>query len=156
MVESKWEEPAIEDEFKNSDKYCLREEREFLQAAKYWNPQLFVENSLNEPKQHIHFKIKKEAITHFESDEKTNCFVKKQNENIDDLLSTKFTYWIYEYRKIRGYFFAKFELNFFPLDVQDLRIIVASFKTDKHVKLVKNKKKPSMINSKTIIDQNIW
>jgi hypothetical protein len=131
-----------------------------------------VDNVLNEPKQHVHFKIKKELIQTpikvFLTDENSNRVHKRKNVAVIgdscsvDSSSSKsslmptFSYWLYEYRKIRGYFFAKLELNFFPLDTQDLSIIITTFKSNKHVKLIQNTTKPSLINSKTIIDQNIW
>lgn len=170
-MESKWEEPRLEEEFaKTSDpsKLYEKEEREFQHGGKYWNPQLFIDNVLNEPKQHVHFKIKKELVQSpnqaYLIDENMNCMVKRKSFNNDDAspsssqssLMPQFSYWLYEYRKVRGYFFAKLELNFFPLDTQDLAVIITTFKSNKHVKLIPNTKKPSLINSKTIIDQNIW
>ena len=129
-----------------------------------------MDNVLNEPKQHVHFKIKKELVQNpvkiYLVDENSNRLHKRKSVAGDstsgDSASSKssllpqFSYWLYEYRKVRGYFFAKLELNFFPLDTQDLSIIITTFKSNKHVKLIQNVMKPSLINSKTIIDQNIW
>lgn len=134
LVESKWEEPKLEEEFaKTSDpsKLYEKEEREFQNGNKFWNPQLFIDNVLNEPKQHIHFKIKKELVQSSDSYliDENRLFKRRRYSNeskqsnyshSSSSLLPKFSYWLYEYRKIRGFFFAKLELNYFPLDTQVL------------------------------------
>ena len=245
LVESKWEEPLLKLEFdKNqqqsaSNTYAgvtgsalnsgsLKEERELKHANKYWNPQIYIENALNDPKQTVHHKIKKEPAreecncrstgnNHNNNNNNLSSLVTTTNECMDaaagmdlnpatvsigagddeigsgsDLLlqpqqqqqqqqqlythhqqllqkplpqqqqqsvapaTPKFTYWIYEYRKIKGHFFEKLELNYFPLDTQDLSIIISTFRSCKEVKLVQNYEKMSMVNSKITLDQHIW
>lgn len=148
LVESKWEEPRLSTEFDCSLIY--NEEKELNNAHNYWNPKVYIENALNDPKQTVHYKIKKEI---FEIKDHNN------NENNDDLNpagNVRFKFWLYEYKKVRGYFFEKLELNYFPVDVQDLSIIVTTFRSNKEVSLVENKKKLSIVNSNLTIDQNIW
>lgn len=152
LVETKWEEASLVAEFSSSLEtnidYCS-EEKELTNPNKYWNPKIYIENALNDPKQTVHYKIKKEL-------KNTNDSEFYNEPNIDETKSSKFKYWIYEYRKIKGLFFEKMELNYFPIDVQDLSIIVTTFRSNKEVVLVKNSKKPSIVNSKLTIDQNIW
>lgn len=145
LVESKWEEPDLSVEFDLSSGLLQlsNEEKELSNISKYWNPKIYIENCLNDPKQTVHHKIKKEVIKPFGE--------KQVDEN-----KLNFKFWLYEYRKIKGHFFAKLELNYFPLDVQDLGIIVTTFRSNKEVFLVHNKKKPSIVNSNLTIDQNIW
>ena len=144
LVESKWEEPNLSHEFDlSSDSLQLyNEEKELSNTSKYWNPKIYIENALNDPKQTVHHKIKKEVI-------------KPSNDHAEEN-KPQFKFWLYEYRKIKGHFFEKLELNYFPLDVQDLGIIVTTFRSNKEVFLVHNKKKPSIVNSNLTIDQNIW
>ena len=68
----------------------------------------------------------------------------------------KSTYWMFEYRKVKGYFFEKLELNYFPLDIQDLSIVITTFKSNKDVTLIHNRTKSSLVNSKITLDRHIW
>jgi hypothetical protein len=168
LVECKWEEPELKNEFESSSNGCsfssisfmgkYKEERELNDASRYWNPMIYVENALNDPKCVVHYKIKKElAVTSskssLEEDEianechKSNAFFMRtiKEEEIDKTKlkceqknmnnsntvtsssSPNFVYWMYEYRKIKGYFFEKLELDYFPLDVKYFFLLLFFF-----------------------------
>lgn len=141
LVESRWEEPKLSTEFDTSKLCC--EEKEINNSNKYWNPKIYIENALNDPKQTVHYKIMKE-------------YQGKQIVINPEETSTLLKFWFYEYRKIKGYFFEKLNLEYFPLDVQDLSIIVTTFKSNKEVILVQNKDKLSLVGSNMTIDKHIW
>ncbi|CAF0706853.1 unnamed protein product [Brachionus calyciflorus] len=147
LVESKWEEPSLSVEFDltKEENQFYNEEKELNNPTKYWNPKIYIENALNDPKQTVHHKIKKEILD-----------TKNESNLTEQVNKPKYKFWLYEYRKIKGHFFEKLELDYFPLDVQDLSISVTTFRSNKEVNLIHNKKKPSIVNSNLTIDQNIW
>lgn len=147
LIESRWEDPKLSLEFESdSDSSLAEEEKELNNPNKYWNPKIYVENSLNDPKQTVYYKVKKELID-------TNV---GQNELNSSQSKTFTKFWLYEYRKIKGHFFEKLDLQYFPLDVQGLSIIVTTFKSNKEVSLIHNTKKSSIINNNLTVDKNIW
>ncbi|RNA08911.1 gamma aminobutyric acid receptor subunit [Brachionus plicatilis] len=137
LVESRWEESKLSSEFDKS--YLFNEEKELASAKKYWNPNIYIENALNDVKKTVSYKIMKR-------------FCAKHDEPEDSNLK----FWLYECQQIKGHFFQKLKLKYFPLDVQDLSIMVTTFKSNKEVELVKNKEKASVIGSSMTIDKNIW
>lgn len=149
LIESKWEDPNAKQEFESEKIESLLQEREISSISKYWTPDIFVENVLNDPKQNIHYKIKKEPVN--KNDESIANRSRLSGSN-----QIEFSYWIYEYRRVKGYFFEKLELDYFPLDIQDLSIVITTFKSANDVKLVKNKTKFSVVNSKKSLDHHIW
>lgn len=139
LVETWWEEPRLSSEFENSN--LFNDEKEIESAKKYWNPNIYIENALNDAKKALSYKIMKKYIL-------------KQTSSKDS--DSNFKYWLYEYQQVKGHFFQKLNLKFFPLDVQNLSIMVTTFKSNKEVELIKNKEKSSIIGSSMTIDQNIW
>jgi hypothetical protein len=185
LIESKWQEPKLVNEFQTSNEQqqqqsTQNEEKEILNGSKYWNPQIFVENALNDPQQTIYYKIKKEvqiltippaangtavstqsgSISSLQPIQETKEISSNDlnnNNNTHKNNSTKTTtFWMYEYRKMKGYFFEKLELNFFPFDIQDLSIIITTFKQNRELRLVQNRDKHSLVNSKITVDRHIW
>jgi hypothetical protein len=196
LIESKWEEPLLKDEFENSTapsfgsaveriesnsaipSTVIKLEKEFKNANKYWNPQTFVENGLNDPKQTVYYKMKKIMV--MKQLKFLDVVDEKNNQNSTSLEKSKSTssnnkgsnvfyldnsfesdcieqgYWIYEYKTIKGHFFEKLELDYFPLDIQDLSIVIKTNKSNREVRLVQNRDRMSMINSKITIDRHIW
>lgn len=147
LIESKWEDPKLSIEFHSDTNSTIdEEEKELNHPNKYWNPKIYVENSLNDPKQTVYYKVKKEVL---DDQMESNEIDFKKSKSI-----TKF--WLYEYRKIKGYFFEKLDLQYFPLDVQDLSIIVTTYKSNKELSLIHNRKKCSIINNNLTVDKNIW
>lgn len=139
LIESRWEEPNLSSEFDKSN--LFNEEKELQSAKKYWNPNIYIENSLNDTQKNISYKIMKK-------------FTLKKDDTEDSNSNLK--YWLYEYQQIKGHFFQKLKLKYFPLDVQDLSIMVTTFKSNKEVVLVQSKEKASVISSSMTIDKNIW
>ena len=137
LIESRWEEPKLCSEFDNSN--LFNEEKELSSAKIYWNPNIYIENSLNDTKKNVSYKI-----------------LKKFTAKKDDVEDSNLKYWLYEYQQIKGHFFQKLKLKYFPLDVQDLSIMVTTFKSNKEVILVQSKEKASVIGSSMTIDKNIW
>lgn len=144
LVETKWEEPKLCAEF---DQRVGRDEKEFTHPLKYWNPKVYIENTLNDPNQTVHYRIKKEVRQPHsaESPNKSELFNNVQ-----------FKYWVYEYRKLKGYFFEKLELEYFPVDIQSMSVIVTSYRSVREVRLVANRKRKSIVNNSMNIDKNIW
>ena len=163
LIESKWEEPKLKAEFEtpdaknkcrapsnasnfpsflNASTTFQKEEREFANANKYWNPQIYVENVLNDPKQQVFYKIKKEPINHHVGKVEEEDSLSRSgscDEGLDKPSSSSptddndvavaqlnhksgdnFSYWIYEYRKMKGSFFEKLELNYFPVRLREV------------------------------------
>lgn len=147
LIESKWEDPELNVEFDSEiSSPNDEEEKELNQPNKYWNPKIYVENSLNDPKQTVYYKVKKEVVDNQ---------LERSDVDLKQLKSVA-KFWLYEYRKIKGYFFEKLDLQYFPLDVQDLSIIVTTYKSNKELSLIHNRKKCSIINNNLTVDKNIW
>jgi hypothetical protein len=135
LIESKWEENRLKAEFSDStDVY----EKDLLDFSKYWNPGIYVENSLTLEK-NINYKMRKDYVH-------TSTMV---------TTTRRFTYWIHEYQTVKGYFFEKLELTHFPVDVQCLSIHLTTYKTLKEVKFTEMFNKLSLVKHCTL-DKHIW
>lgn len=120
LVEAKWEEPKLSAEF---DQRLVREEKELssANALRYWNPKIYIENALNDPSQAtISYKMKKEISKECSS----------PDDMTSDFTNVQFKFWIYEYRKVKGYFFEKLELEYFPIDTQSMSIVMTSYRSN--------------------------
>jgi hypothetical protein len=163
LVECKWQDEKLCAEF---DQRLVREEKELSMSAsaKYWNPKIYIENGLNDPIQTIHYKIKKEVVSESTRKRTTSeCESRSiisndqtQPQQFNDFNNVQFKYWNYEYRKLKGFFFEKLELEYFPVDIQSMSIVVTSYRSNREVRLVPNKRRKSIVNSKVNIDNNIW
>jgi hypothetical protein len=135
LVEAKWEEKRLQSEFSGLSN---TNEKDLIDFAKYWNPGIYVENSLKLDKM-INYKIRKEYA--HTSTITTNPL--------------RYTYWMYEYQTIKGYFFEKLELTYFPVDVQCLSIHLTTYKTLREVKFIEMLSKLSLVKHCTL-DKHIW
>lgn len=88
---------------------------------KYWNPSLYINNSVGDFKNDVWHKIVYDGID---------------------------TPMIYEMRKIKGVFLENLELNDFPVDVQDLTITVSTSRTVDEVLLIPDTNQLSAINTR--------
>lgn len=61
-----------------------------------------------------------------------------------------------EIRKIKAHFWENLELENFPLDVQDLSVVVASKRSHKHVELVPMQDEHSRVNIANTLDKSAW
>lgn len=96
-----------------------------------WNPKLYIENSINEPKEETSFELKK----------------------FYDM--TK----VYEKRLIKGFFWERLELEHFPLDIQELSIVICSKLKPNEVELKSDPDRPCLIDHKAekiFHDQQKW
>ncbi|UJR29228.1 hypothetical protein I4U23_010442 [Adineta vaga] len=65
-------------------------------------------------------------------------------------------YEIREYRDVHGIFDSKFDLHYFPTDVQQLSISMGSALFDNQVSLIADPNQISGINRETFVDQQEW
>jgi len=167
LIEAKWQEAKLKKEFSAK---TTRDEKELVDGNKYWNPKIYVKNALNETR-NFHYKIKRElkdyndyeAIVHnAKSQKQTDEEVFFISEKPDEADSTNneqedptYQYWIYEYQTVKGHFFEKLELDYFPADVQDLSIVLTTTKCDKEVRFREMKGRFSSVENNTL-DKHIW
>lgn len=107
---------------------------ETYDPKKHWNPKLYIENAMQLTKEDVRYKVAKDAF---------------------DGRNTVVT----EIRKVRGYFWERLELENFPLDSQELSIILASTHEHSEIKLVEDKQRLSHIDldvKHTFTDQQKW
>ncbi|CAF3774835.1 unnamed protein product [Adineta steineri] len=63
---------------------------------------------------------------------------------------------ITEHHKLKGTLWERMELEYFPLDTQNLSIIITTSRTSKEVIFVKNVSKPSGVNRRVFTDEQEW
>ncbi|CAF0888771.1 unnamed protein product [Rotaria sordida] len=118
FIQARWSEPTL----KGMDIDCF-------DANKFWNPLLYIDNSVGDLKNDVWHKVVYDGI---------------------DIPM------IYEMRKIKGIFLENLELNDFPVDVQDLTITISTTRTINEVLLIADTNQLSAINTHTFIDQQEW
>ncbi|UJR10810.1 hypothetical protein I4U23_014997 [Adineta vaga] len=118
FIQARWYEPTL----KGTDIDCF-------DANKFWNPLLFIDNSVGDIKNDVWHKVVYDGID---------------------------TPMIYEMRKVKGVFLENLELNDFPVDVQDLSITVSTTRTVNEVLLTADTHQLSAINTHAFIDQQEW
>ncbi|CAF0768013.1 unnamed protein product [Rotaria sp. Silwood1] len=118
FIQARWSDPAL----KGTD-------IDNFDANKFWNPLLYVDNSVGDLKNDVWHKV------------------------VYDGMDTPM---IYEMRKIKGIFLENLELNDFPVDVQDLTITISTTRTVNEVLLIADTNQLSAINTHTFIDQQEW
>jgi len=96
----------------------------------HWHPQLYIENAVGDLKEQIRYSAKKSII---------------DNE-----------IYICEHNDIKGLFWIKLELEYFPCDVQHLSISIASMIYDDKAILIADPHHLSGVNEEVFIDQYVW
>ncbi len=96
----------------------------------HWHPQLYIENALGDLKEQIRYSAKRS----------------KEDNQI----------YVCEHRDIKGVFWEKLELQYFPSDVQDLSISIASMFYNDKVVIVADPYHLSGINREAFVDQQEW
>ncbi|UJR10753.1 hypothetical protein I4U23_014941 [Adineta vaga] len=96
----------------------------------HWHPQIYIENALGDLKEQIRYTAKKS----------------RENDQI----------YVCEHRDIKGLFWEKLELQYFPADVQDLSISVASMLYDDRAILLPDHQRNSGVNREAFVDQQEW
>lgn len=95
-----------------------------------WRPELYIDNALNDPKEEITYKII--------YDEEAKMLM------------------ISEIRKVKGIFWENLELENFPLDIQDLSILIASRKSGRKVNFVQMQPDYSRVSIANTLDKSAW
>ena len=94
-----------------------------------WKPDLYIENAINDPKEEITSKILK--------DSEGRIFVS-------------------EIRKVRVLAWENLELESFPLDIQDLSLLIASKKSGNKVNFIINQPEVSKVKISSNLDKSMW
>ncbi|CAF3389160.1 unnamed protein product [Rotaria sp. Silwood1] len=118
FIQARWYEPSL----KGTEIDCF-------DAHKFWNPLLYIDNSVGDLKNDVWHKVVYDGTD---------------------------TPMIYEMRKVKGVFLENLELNDFPVDVQDLTITVSTTRTVNEVSFVADTHQLSAINTHAFIDQQEW
>lgn len=120
-IQARWREP----QFDNQRDINIDE----IEWEKYWNPKLYVENNLGEPKETIWQTI---------------------------LFNQKGEAMVYERRRIKGCFLENLELDEFPFDTQDLTLTVTSERSEAEIELEEDNSEISSINVQSFVDEQEW
>ena len=121
FVQMKWREPN----FDNQMNINLEE----IEWDKYWNPKMYIENSLGETNEAIWQRL---------------VFNRRGEATV------------FERRRIKGCFLENLELGEYPFDTQDLTLTVASERPDTEVSLQEDNIELSGINVQNFVDEQEW
>jgi hypothetical protein len=102
---------------------------EQIDTTKIWKPDIYVENAISDLK---------DELTHRVLPDKQKMYM------------------ICEIRKFKGTFYENLELENFPLDVQDLTLMVASKKPGKIVNLISMQPEVHKIKISNTLDKSMW
>lgn len=94
-----------------------------------WKPDLYIENAINDPREEIAYKV-----------------VEDNNNSI----------MVSEIRKVKGLFWENLELENFPLDIQNLSIIVATKKSGKKINFILIQAVQCKIKISNTLDKSAW
>ena len=122
FMQAKWSEPAL-------DKTDMSAECEVNDWTAYWNPKLYLENGLGEPKETIWY-----TVGYSPTGKAT----------------------VYQKRRIKGIFFEKMELMEYPFDTQDLTVMVTSERSEQEVALIADPVEVSSVNVQSFVDEQEW
>ncbi|KAK3082872.1 hypothetical protein FSP39_007612 [Pinctada imbricata] len=120
VVKAKWREPSLDGQNQTS---------ETVEFGKLWNPKLYIENSLGDPKEQLRYRL---------------------------LYNDKGEAYVMEKRMIKGTFMENLELDDFPFDVQDLTITVASELPSYEVELIEDLDDHHVVNKQSFVDEQEW
>ncbi|XP_052237328.1 cys-loop ligand-gated ion channel-like isoform X2 [Dreissena polymorpha] len=123
IVKAKWREPTLDGQ---QGQAVVTDEVDF---ARLWNPKLYIENSLGDPKEQIRHRV---------------------------MYNDKGEAFIYEKRVAKGTFMENLELDDFPFDVQDLTITVASELPMSECELIEDKDEYHVVNRHSFVDEQEW
>lgn len=121
MIKAIWREPALD-----RDKKEVASSVDFSQ---YWNPKIFIENTIGDPKESMFQMIS---------------------------YNDKGQAYILQKRRIKGTFLENLELDDFPFDVQDLTVTIMSDLNTHEIDLVEDTREPHMVNRQSFIDEQEW
>lgn len=93
-----------------------------------WKPEIYIENAINDPREEVFNKVVEENGT---------------------LMIT-------EIRKVKGIFWENLELENFPLDIQNLSVVLVSRKSGKKVNFILMQPEMSKIKIANTLDKSAW
>ena len=96
-----------------------------------WKPELFIENSLNNVKEEISYKIINDDVSR------------------DTLI-------VSEIRKVSGLFHECLELESFPLDIQNLSTFISTKKSEKKINFVLMQPELAQVTINSTLDKSMW
>lgn len=105
----------------------------YYDPKKHFNPDIYINNSIGEPLQDITYYLR----ASFENNPSKYVLVSER-------------------RKIRGYFWQKFDFKYFPMDVQSLNLEISSTCPSNRVTLVGSKEKFNFFNPNAFVDVQEW
>ena len=120
VIESKWHDPTVT---------CMDEK---FDHKEHWIPQLYIDNSLNDVKEDVEYKV---------------VYEKKFRR-----------FMIYEIRKLKGLFWEHLELERFPLDIQSLNITLTTKTPGDIVNLILLDKPVRQLDDqiRNNLDKSLW
>lgn len=122
LIKSRWREPSL-------DKKSTETEIQTIDWRKYWNPKLFIENTIGDPREFIYRNVK------YDMEGKATVIEKK---------------------RIKGTFLENLELQHFPFDVQDLTVNVMSEREIDEIELVDDEYDFHTVNGQSFVDEQEW
>lgn len=121
FIQARWREPQLDGQ-QDMD-------LDDIEWNKFWNPKIYVENNLGEPKETVW---------------QTMMFNAKGDATV------------YERRRIKGCFLENLELDEFPFDTQDLTLTVTSERSECELELEEDHSEISSINVQSFVDEQEW
>lgn len=121
FIQAKWREPLMDGRFKLQN--------EPINWDLYWNPRLWMENQLGDPKESVWH-----SITFDANGQATIC----------------------EKRRVYGSFMEFMELNEFPFDNQDLTVTVTTDRDQSELELIEDPKERCSLNVDSFVDEQEW
>ncbi|XP_064598221.1 cys-loop ligand-gated ion channel-like isoform X2 [Liolophura sinensis] len=121
VIKAKWREPALDGQTITT--------ADAIDWKKYWNPKIYIENTIGDPKEKISYRV-------LHNDEGHAFVVEK--------------------RRVKGVFMENLELDDFPFDVQDLTITVASELPSFEVELIEDIEEHHLVNRQSFVDEQEW
>jgi len=106
----------------------LKSIHDTIDVQKIWKPDFYIENAINDVKEEVRYKV-----------------VNNQNSLM-----------IYEIRKVKGTFWEKLELESFPLDIQDLNLVVATRKSGSKINLILMQPEFNFLKISSTLDSSMW
>jgi hypothetical protein len=102
---------------------------EIFDPAVYWTPELELMNGIGELRDEVAYSL------HY---------------------NVQGTATVTEHHKLKGTLWERMELQHFPIDVQDLSLLITTSHTDKQMIFVKNMRQPSGVNRRVFTDEQEW
>ncbi|CAD5125780.1 DgyrCDS13991 [Dimorphilus gyrociliatus] len=122
LIKSRWREPTL-------DKKSSTENNSTIDWRKFWNPKLFIENTIGDPREFIYRNVK------YDGDGRATVIEKK---------------------RVKGTFLENLELEHFPFDVQDLTVNVMSEREVDEIELVDDEYDFHSVNGQSFVDEQEW